>query len=83
MEIKCESRFAGKKLSSTIKLETCRKKPKLKFNVKIVALGIDWTETFSHSEEVKIPGFSYLRSGIFLKIQLQSSENGYTNIKVG
>jgi len=78
MEIKCESRFAGKKLSSTIKLETCRKKPKL-----IVALGIDWTETFSHSEEVKIPGFSYLRSGIFLKIQLQSSENGYTNIKVG
>jgi len=83
MEVKCVSRFAGKRQSSTIKLETCREKPKLKFNLEIVALGIDWTETFTDSEEVEIPGFSYVGSGVFLKVQLQSSENGYTNIKVG
>jgi len=83
MKITCESRFAGKKLSSTIKLETCRKKPKLRFNLEIAVLGIDWTETFTDSKEVEIPGFSYLGSGVFLKVQLQSSENGNTNIKVG
>ena len=84
LEVTCESTFAGQREKYTIKLETCREKPKLKFNIKIDALYIDWTETFEDSKEAAIPGFSYAGlMGVYLKVQLKSYENGFTNIKVG
>ena len=64
-------------------VKACRKNPKVKVNMVIEALSIDWSETFDNSQTISIPGFYYSGfGGVSLKVDVDSKRSGSLRLKV-
>lgn len=79
----CEDEFVGKRFSLTVDADTCQTNPKIKVEMIIAALGIDWKKTIDASQEIPIPGFNYgFAGGVNLKVKINSNPDGTTMLKV-
>lgn len=79
----CTDKFAGESFTLTVDADTCQKNPKIKVELIVEALGINWEKTLDASEEIPIPGFSYgFGGGVYLKVEINGNPDGTTMLKV-
>ncbi|XP_057309470.1 uncharacterized protein LOC130647576 [Hydractinia symbiolongicarpus] len=82
LSYKCESEVDGKTTSVGVTLVNC-KPPKIKIELTIEALGLNYEKEFDSSTDIPIPGASAGGlAGLYINVQLKDDSNDYIHIKI-
>ena len=72
----------------SVNINKCENPKSLEVRVRVLQLGLDWSNTFVSGDIITVPGFPFTREGIvsaevYVKVELDESDDSKLKMKVG
>ena len=86
--INCNNTFEGQPVFLSVNINKCENPKSLEVRVRVLQLGLDWSNTFVSGDIITVPGFPFTREGIvsaevYVKVELDESDDSKLKMKVG